>query len=60
MITVVVSYPLVMDSYLGDPHQNTESPKHKVQHPAGVPNVVKLDTQGGHVVILIAISIPII
>jgi len=60
MIIVVVSYLRVMDSSLSDPHQSTESPKRKLQHPACVPNVVKLDTQGGHVVILIAISIPII
>jgi len=28
----------------GRPHQSAESPKHKVQHPADVPNVVKLET----------------
>jgi len=57
MITVAVSYPLVMDDSLGDPHQSTESRKRKVQNPTGIPNVVKLDIQGGHAKILVSISI---
>jgi len=51
--------PRVMKDILGDPHRSAWSPKHKVQHVIGVPNVGKLDTQGGHVVILMLILIPI-
>jgi len=59
MTTVVVSYFLVMNDSLGNPHQSAESRKRKVQDPAGVPNVVKLDIQEGHI-ILVLISIPTI
>jgi len=57
MITVVVSYSLAMDDSLADPHQSAESRKRKVHNPAGVPNAVKLDIQGGHAEILGLISI---
>jgi len=57
MIIVTVSYPLVTDDNLGDPHQSAKSRKRKVQDPAGVPNVMKLDIQGGHTEILVLISI---
>ena len=59
MIIVTVSYPLVTDDNLGDPHQSAKSRKRKVQDPAGVPNVVELDIQDGHAVIPMLISIPI-
>jgi len=48
-----------MNDSLDDLNQSAKSPKRKVQHHVGVPNAVKLDIQGGHVIILVLISIQI-